>query len=362
MGLQKPILRFDNADPKPAEGSLRRKTLLKGLAMFFTLLLSAALLYRVLSEYEFSELVALVSRVPLGSLLAALAFTAASYLCLSINDWLALSYARRPLPYRTAALTSFVALGIGHSIGFAALSSGAIRYRFYSRFGLGAEQIAKIVVFCGITILLGMIALGDFALLAMPDSARTILHLSKSATLTFALVLALVPVSYVALAALLRGKLHLHRWSFEMPSPALAIAQVLVGTLNFICVAASLHAAISAVANIPYMQVLSAFVLANAATILTHAPGGLGVIETVVTMILHRPDLIGAVLVFRLVYFLVPLCAGCLLLVLSEAWFHSKDESEPARAATAKRGEERRATQGAPDRGGRGVEFRTSGG
>src|SRR3712207_8967800 len=49
----------------------------------------------------------------------------------------------RPLSYPKVALASFVSLSLGHNIGFAGLSSGAIRYRFYSRAGLTAEEVAK---------------------------------------------------------------------------------------------------------------------------------------------------------------------------------------------------------------------------
>src|SRR6185436_15711120 len=103
---------------------------------------------RTLRQYDLRELIDSVRAVSVWRLFEAIAWAAASYLCLTLNDWLALRYARKPLPYRIAALTSFVALSFGHNIGFAALSSGAIRYRFYARFGLGAEEMAKIIVFC----------------------------------------------------------------------------------------------------------------------------------------------------------------------------------------------------------------------
>ena len=92
-------------------------------------LLSTVLLYRTLRQYNLAELLESVRAISLWRLLQAVGWAAASYLCLTFNDWLALRYARKPLPYRTAALTSFVALSFGHNIGFAALSSGAIPTR-----------------------------------------------------------------------------------------------------------------------------------------------------------------------------------------------------------------------------------------
>src|SRR3954469_3454903 len=108
-------------------------------------------------------------------------FAAASYICLTGFDWLALHYCGRPLPYRKAALASFTSLSLGHNFGFAALSSGAVRYRFYSRWGLSAEQIARVIIFCGVTVGLGLILLGGIALLFNPLRAHQVTGLEPHA-------------------------------------------------------------------------------------------------------------------------------------------------------------------------------------
>src|SRR4051812_30711531 len=127
--------------------------------------LAAFLLYRTLSRYSLDQLIAAVTAVPVPRLLGAAGFAAASYLSLTFLDYLALYYVKRPLPYRKAALASFTALSLGHNIGLAALSSGAVRYRFYNRWGLKTGEVAKVIVFCGITVGLGLLALGGAALL-----------------------------------------------------------------------------------------------------------------------------------------------------------------------------------------------------
>jgi glycosyltransferase 2 family protein len=115
------------------------------------LALAAFLLYRTLSRYDLDQIVASVVSIPLDRLALAGAFAAASYLCLTGFDALAVRYVGRVLPYRSVALASFCSLSIGHNVGLAALSSGAIRYRFYSRWGMSAEQVAKLILFCAIT-------------------------------------------------------------------------------------------------------------------------------------------------------------------------------------------------------------------
>ena len=288
------------------------------LVVVLALTISVFLLYRTLSRYDFAEIVHSVRSVPAASLLVAIGWAAASYACLTMNDWLAVRYAGRPLPYRQTALTSFVALAFGHNIGFAALSSGAIRYRFYSEAGLGMAELAKVIVFCGCTIFLGLFILGVAALLVRPDLAEATIRLSSTEVRFIAGALAIVPLAYLGTSILLRRPVTLFGRRFEMPSPGLALGQMAVGTLNFLFVAACLDATVSAIADIHYFEVLSAYVLANTATIITHTPGGLGVIETVVLTVLQLPDLIGAVLLFRFVYFLLPLCLGAVLFAAVE--------------------------------------------
>jgi uncharacterized membrane protein YbhN (UPF0104 family) len=287
--------------------------------------ISVALLARTLSRYDAAELVGSIRAVPASHLLGALGWAAASYLCLTANDWLALRYVGCPLPWRKAAAASFVALSFGHNIGFAALSSGAIRYRFYAREGIGAGDVARIIVFCGTTIFLGMFTLGSGALLVRPDLAQAMTGLPRSATLLLGAGAALVPALYIAGAFLVRRRLRLWRWSIELPRGPTALMQTAVGTVNFLLVAACLDQTVSAIADVPYLAVLAAFVLANSATIITHTPGGLGVIETVVLTLLGKPDLIGAVLVFRFAYYLVPLCLGAVLFAVVEMRARRRD-------------------------------------
>ena len=156
----------------------------------------------------------------------------AQYICLTGFDWLALRYVGRPLPYRSAALASFTSLSLGHNIGFAALSSGAVRYRFYSRWGLTAEEVAKLILFCGFTVCLGLGILGGLALLVRPELARDITSLQLPIVIALGIACLGLASTYVGIAALhLRGQvIKIRNWSLEMPPLRLAVAQVILGT------------------------------------------------------------------------------------------------------------------------------------
>lgn len=298
-------------------------------------LIAAVLLHRTLSNYSVADLADAVAKVSAARLVTAAGFAAASYLCLTGFDYLALRYAGKPLAYPRAALASFTSLSLGHNIGFAALSSGAVRYRFYSRWGLDAVDVGKVILFCGTTVGLGLMTVGGVALLAMSETATDLTGLGRGAVRALgAANLALVG-AYLLLAATRHAPFRLWRWEMEIPSLRLALAQVAVGTLNFFFVAACLHQATAAVADVPFFGVASVYVIANATALVSHVPGGWGVIETVVMRLLSGADVIGAVLAFRIVYYLVPLALGAAALGISEMTLRRRGSRGRGRAYAA---------------------------
>jgi hypothetical protein len=280
--------------------------------------LAAFLLYRTLSRYSLDEILTSVSSIPGTRIALSILFAAASYVCLTFFDLLALRYVGKRLAYRYVALASFCSLSLGHNIGFAALSSGAIRYRFYSRWGVGIGDIAKVILFCGVTVGLGLIILGGIALLLRSSLASEITGLPQGAIVGIGVACFAAAGAYLALAAFVRKTLHIRRWSIQMPPLRLALGQVVIGPLNFAFVAACLYHALAGLGEVTYLAVAVVYVIAVASALVTHVPGGLGVIETVVLFLLPGGQLIGGLLAFRAIYFLLPLCIGAPLFGITE--------------------------------------------
>ncbi len=130
--------------------------------------LGAFLIYRALRGHCLEEIVQSLGAISSTHLALGAAFTAGSYLCLTANDTLAIRYTKGDLPYRRIALASLISLSIGHTLGLAAFSSGAVRYRFYTAWGLSAGDVGRIILFCGATVLVGVATLGA---IAGPDAA-----------------------------------------------------------------------------------------------------------------------------------------------------------------------------------------------
>ncbi|CAN7476293.1 UPF0104 family protein [Neorhizobium sp. LjRoot104] len=293
----------------------------------FKLLIGAAiclavfLVYRSLGRYTLDEIEESVRSIVAFRLATAFFFVILSYLCLGGFDALAVRYAGKPLPLRQTSLASFTALSIGHNVGLAALSSGAVRYRFYTRWGLTGEDVAKVIVFCGATVCLGLGTLAGLALLLQPGEAADLLGLDRTARLALGLVCLTGPAAYLLICAFVRRPLVVRSWRFEPPAIQLAFGQIVIGTLNFACVAASIHQLLASFTDAGYLNVASAYVTANIAALISHVPGGLGVLEATMLGILPTSASIGALIAFRVLYFFVPLAVGVPTFLVTEAYY-----------------------------------------
>ncbi|AYD02448.1 lysylphosphatidylglycerol synthase domain-containing protein [Neorhizobium sp. NCHU2750] len=302
------------------------------VAVLAAIAIAAFFVYRSLGRYSWAEIAEAVQAIPLARLGSALVFVAASYLCLSGFDTLAVRYAGKPLPWRQAGLASFCALSIGHNVGMAALSSGAVRYRFYSRFGLSGGEIAKVIGFCGITVGLGLAALAAIVLLLDLGPDTDLFGIDAGTRIAAGLGCLAVPTGYLLICAL-RLPVRLRQWRIEPPGIGLAALQVGIGTLNFACVAAAIHQLVAVFGPISYFEVAGAYVTANIASLISHVPGGLGVLEATMLGILPGKEIIGALVAFRVLYFFVPLAIGLPTFLLSEAYYRHRPSCRLERRA-----------------------------
>ena len=251
----------------------------------------------------------------------AIALTAGSYLTLTFYDVLALRIVGRPLPWRTAALASFTSYTLSHNLGLSLLTGGSARYRIYTRAGLDAADIARVIAVASATFWTGIVAIAGAALMVRPGAlavgsmvlAPTVLHGLG------ALVLALT-VALIGVCARARGPLRLWRLSLPLPSAAQALAQIGIALLDTGAAAAALFVLVPDAMP----SLLPAFVLAYAlgvvAAAVTHVPGGIGVFEAVVLALLpgDRTIILAALVAYRVIYYLLPLGIAIVLLALRE--------------------------------------------
>jgi uncharacterized membrane protein YbhN (UPF0104 family) len=291
--------------------------------------LAALLVYRALRHYSMSEILQSLRAISLHHLALGATFTAGSFICLTGFDTLAVRYTGRDLPYRKIALASFTSLSIGHTLGFAALSSGAIRYRFYTGWGLSPGDVGRVILFSAMTVAVGMATAGGLASLIQPALVARMFKVAPSVVVTVGVLMLLLVVFYLGLAALVHRPIRIRRFELAVPRLGLALGQVALGTTDFLLVSAVLHQMLSATADIGYFPVAAIYVAANAAAIVTHVPGGLGVMEAVILWLVPGANVIGALVAFRAIYYLTPFVIGCVVLALTEIARRRRPVADP---------------------------------
>lgn len=281
------------------------------------------LLHHELSAYRYEDVRRAVQGLRGAVLGWALALTVLSYLVLTGYDALALRYLGRPLAYRRTALASFLAYAFAHNLGLSVLGSAAPRYRLYAAWGLPAAEIGLLIGFSAVTFWVGVAAVAGSALLL--DAGVVAGPLALPAAFGRAVGVLLVAVALAATAAPLwwRRPLVVRGWTVPPPPPAIAGGQLLLGVVDWLIAAAVLYVLLPAGASIAFVHFAALFVLAQVAGVASHVPAGLGVFETVILLGLspHAPSpaLLGALLAYRLVYYVLPLALATLLLAVYEA-------------------------------------------
>jgi phosphatidylglycerol lysyltransferase len=278
-------------------------------------------LHQALADYHYQDIVAYLDRLPHAQLFAALLATALSYLVTTGYDWLALRYIRRPLPWPKIGFAALLSYAFSNSVGLSLLTSSSLRYRLYSSWGLTAVEIAKIVMFTTLTLWLGILTVGGGVLALDPLELGAVPYLALDSRLLGALML-LLPTVYILLGALRRRPLHWRLWELPMVRPRLALPQLAVGALDWVMAGVVLYALLPVDDGVGFGLVLGVFLVAQIAGLLSHIPGGLGVFESLVLALLGdrlpAADLLGALLAYRSIYYLLPLALAAIALGLYE--------------------------------------------
>lgn len=277
------------------------------------LLFAVASAWRMLRQVGRGELGRALSTTDAHDLLAASLFAAGSYLTLTFFDWMAVrTVAQSRLAYPKIALSSFIALSIGHTVGFSGLSTGMLRYRVYSHYGLRASDVVCIVVFSGITVAAGHAALLGVAGVLQPGSVAAFAGVPPWVASSIGAIALATVMIYVALSAVVPWEARARGWRRNLPTTRVACLQVAVGAINYLFVAATLRRLLGDAAHVSLFTFASYYVAGNALGILSHVPGGLGVLEVVVLAAVPGTEAVGALIVFRLVYFIAPFVLGAL--------------------------------------------------
>ena len=279
--------------------------------------------YRTLQSIQLSDVLEQFRALPATSVLLAFLLTAGAYFVVSGYDVLALYHIGRPVPYRRAALAGCLANAFGTNLGFAVVTGGAIRYRIYSNAGLSALEIAGVTTMSAVTASLGVGVLLILSLLFGADeAAASVIHLPPALKRMLGGLLLAFVVVYLTAAVFRPLSIRTESWSLRLPSAKTAAAQVALGSIDLMLISAIIYVLLPAYAETSFFAFLGVFAVALIAGVVSHVPSGIGVFESVMLLGLPEvaPDaLLGAILLFRCVYYLAPLSLAAIALAIHEA-------------------------------------------
>ena len=301
--------------------SLLRKILGPGLSL---ILFTAAIwmLHGELKTYHLSDILKAIESIPAGRMWLAIVLTIVSYAIMTGYDVLAMRYIQYSLPYSKIGLASFIGYAFSNNIGMSMIAGASVRYRLYSAWGLSALQTTQVVAFCTLTLWLGFCVLGGAVFLIEPLTIPSTLHLPIHSSLLIGVIMLMLVAAYATLTIIKRAPFAIRELEIQLPSIRLLVLQLIIAALDWMLASLVLFVLLDPGTTVSYPAFLAVFLLAQLAGLISQVPGGLGVFETVVVLMLSArlpaSQIFGALLAYRLLYYWLPLGIAALLLGLQE--------------------------------------------
>ncbi len=281
------------------------------------------LLYHKIRSYSLKEIIDSILHIHSFQLLTAALLVILNYIILVGYDWLAVHAIHRRLHLVRVALVSFTGCAISYNLG-ALLGGTTVRYRLYSAWGFHPLDIVRLVLMLAVTFWIGALGLAGGVLLFANVHIPPELGIDPSHVRPLGGILLAVCIFYLTVCYWAKERpIVLFKKNFALPSLHLALAQTGVACADLLVAAACLYALLPVHASLTFADFLPNYLFAQVAVVLTHVPGGVGVLEAILMHIVHGVDprrLFGAILIFRVLYYLIPLLVSTIILFFYE--FH----------------------------------------
>lgn len=296
------------------------------LYLGFLVLIAAGVMvfaHNFLRSYSIRQIVVDLNNIPTDKKIMAVLMTAASYMFLTVYDFLGLTYLGRKLGKLNVIFTSFISYAFSNSIGLSVLASGSLRYRYYTLWGLSFSEISKMVAFTTVTLWIGLLTSAGVAFSVEPLSQLSNHFFTYLNTRYIGIIFIAVVLGYLFLISYFRKPYRFFGQDYNLPSPTIGILQVLVGCADWILAGSVLYILLPQQVQMPFMTFIGVYLLAQTAGLISHVPGGILVFESVVLSFFPKSEtasMIGALLVYRVTYYIIPLLAAAIMIGFSESY------------------------------------------
>jgi len=282
-----------------------------GIAISITIIAIAAyVLYRALHDIDFRDVLKALRRTPTHEVVLAGLFVAAGYCTLTFYDLFALrTIGRKNVPYRIAALAGFTSYSVGHNVGASVFTAAAVRYRIYSVWGLTAIDVAKICFIAGLTFWLGNATVLGLGIAIDPSAASAIDQLPASANRIIAGVILVLLATYIIWVWREPRQIGRSNWQVTLPPGPLTLLQILIGIVDLGCCTLAMYMLMPSEPHMAFITMGVIFVTATLLGFASTSPGGLGVFDAAMFVgfwQFDKENLLAGLLLFRLLYYIVP--------------------------------------------------------
>lgn len=254
-------------------------------------------------------------------LLTAAVLAASSHALYSTFDLIGRRYTGHPLAVRRVMAVTFVSYAFNLNLGYW-VGGIAFRYRLYARLGLDTGTTTRILTLSMLTNWLGYLVVAGAVFTLRPPQLPPAWAVGTSGLRVLGVGMLCAAALYLALCAGGRVQvLRLRGHELPVPGAGMVGVQLLLSCTNWAVMGSVLWVLMQG--RVPYVAVLAVLLVAAVAGAITHVPAGLGVLEAVfVALLSHRlPEsgLLGALLAYRALYYLVPWLAAAILYFVMEA-------------------------------------------
>jgi hypothetical protein len=300
----------------------RLSQILPLVLMVFLLTLSLKTIIHELKNDNWQDIWQYLQGIPHSHKLSAISLTALGYLVMTGYDLLGFQYIRQALAPTKIATTAFISYAVGNTIGFTAFSGTAIRYRFYSGWGVKKGKIAQLILFTHLTFWLGLFAVGGLVFMIDPLTLPRVLKLPFDSVHPVGLIFLSFVLVYFAIGYYWKRPLQIGSESIEFPPSSISLQLIAVSALDWGIACGVLYLLLPAGTSWSYPGFFGIYILALAAGLISTVPGGLGVFETVILVLrpasLPASDLLGALIAYRVIYYFIPLIVALTLFMRYE--------------------------------------------
>src|SRR5580693_4415643 len=285
-------------------------------------------LVRTLKGIDTGVMLVALTDIPLHHIVLAALCVVAAFCTLTFYDFFALrTIGKKHVPYRIAALSSFTSYTIGHNIGATVFTGGAIRFRIYSDYGLSAIDVAKICFLSGLTFWLGNLFVLGFGMALHPwaASAMDLLPPAMNRLIALGCLAGIAVYFFWLVMGENRRELGQNGWKVVLPTARLTLLQVLIGVVDLGFCALAMYLLMPAQPGIDFISLAVVFILATLLGFASHAPGSLGVFDAAMLVALPqfgREQLLATLLVFRVLYFVIPFTLAISIMGTRELWLN----------------------------------------